>query len=138
MQKDNCIFCKIIKDQLPSYKVYEDDDFYGFLDINPLNPGNSLLVPKDHHRWVNDVPNFGDYWQAAKTLSTAIQEVTRAESISYLTLGYEVEHAHIRIIPRFPGDAHQNGINIKATLQISPEEMRSLSDEIYAKTNSRN
>jgi len=138
MPKSDCIFCKIINQKLPSYLVYEDDSFYGFLDIHPLNPGNSLLVPKDHYRWVNDVPNFGDYWQAAKTLSVAIQEVTGAESISYLTLGYEVEHAHIRIIPRFPQDAHQNGINIKATLQISPQEMQKLSDEIYAKTNPRN
>lgn len=97
----DCIFCKIVNGDLPSYKVYEDDLFFGFLDIFPLSKGNVLLIPKKHYRWVNDVPEFGAYWEAAKTISQKIAKVLGATSISYLTLGEEVPHAHIRIVPRY-------------------------------------
>ncbi|MCX6730843.1 MAG: HIT domain-containing protein, partial [Candidatus Roizmanbacteria bacterium] len=65
----DCIFCKIVKGELPSYKVYEDDLCIGFLDIFPLSKGNVLLIPKKHYRWVNDIPEFGAYWEAARVIS---------------------------------------------------------------------
>lgn len=101
---DDCIFCKIVAGKLPSYNVYEDDDFIGFLDIHPLNPGNVLLVPKKHYRWVYDVPRFGAYFEAAKTVGLAAKQAVGADSINFLTIGEEVPHAHIRIIPRFKND----------------------------------
>lgn len=126
----NCVFCRIVAGRLPSYKVYEDDQFLGFLDIRPLNPGNSLLIPKKHYRWVYDVTNFGEYWEAAKRLSLAIQKTVKSESVSFLTLGYEVAHAHIRIIPRFVGDDHTAGIKLNAIKNIPPEEMARLASAI--------
>lgn len=127
---DDCIFCKIIKGDLPAYKTYEDDSFFGFLDIRPLNPGNSLLIPKKHYRWVYDVPNFGDYWEAAKKLALRTQSVVGSESISFLTLGYEVPHAHIRIVPRFPDDGHSDGILLSAVKNIPTVEMEKLATAI--------
>ena len=97
----DCIFCKIVQGAIPSYKVYEDELFLGFLDIFPLSKGNALLIPKKHYRWVNDVIEFGAYWEAARMLSNNIQNKLGATSISYLTFGEEVFHAHIRIIPRY-------------------------------------
>jgi histidine triad (HIT) family protein len=100
----DCIFCKIVNGEIPSYKVYEDTLFFGFLDIFPISKGNVLLIPKKHYRWVNDVPEFGAYWEAARTISRKIVNKLCATSISYLTYGEEVPHAHIRIIPRYSAD----------------------------------
>jgi histidine triad (HIT) family protein len=127
---EDCIFCKIVAGEIPCFKTYEDDLFLGFLDIRPLNKGNSLLIPKKHWRWVNDVPEFGSYWEAARKLALKTAEVVQPESTSYLTLGYEVPHAHIRIIPRFENDGHDDGIQLSAVKEISMEEMKALSEEI--------
>jgi len=129
---EDCIFCKIVKGLIPCYKVYEDDLFLGFLDIKPLNSGNSLLIPKTHYRWVNDVPEFGQYWETAKKISLAI----KSDYVSYLTLGMEVPHAHIRIIPRFYHDAHTHGIDTTLVVSQTPEELKTLAEKISASINS--
>jgi histidine triad (HIT) family protein len=126
----DCIFCKIVAGELPCYKVYEDKDFLGFLDINPLNPGNSLLVPKKHYQWVYEVSNFGTYWEVARKIGLAAQKAIGAHSINFLTLGYEVPHAHIRIIPRFDNDGHTDGIRLSAIKKISPEKMAAIAAKI--------
>jgi len=128
---DNCIFCQIVKGKIPAYKVYEDRDFLGFLDINPLNKGNSLLIPKKHYRWVYDVPNFGTYWKVAKKVALVTQKIVGSHSINFLTLGYEVEHAHIRIIPRFANDGHTDGIRLSAVKRFDKQEMQKIAAEIF-------
>jgi histidine triad (HIT) family protein len=127
---EDCIFCKIVAGEIPCFKTYEDDLFLGFLDIKPLNKGNSLLIPKKHYRWVNDVPEFGEYWEAARKLALKTAEIVQPESTSYLTLGYEVPHAHIRVIPRFENDGHDDGIQLSAVKEISMDEMKALAEEI--------
>ncbi len=127
---EDCIFCKIVKGEIPAYKVYEDDNFLGFLDIRPLNPGNSLLIPKKHYRWVYDVPNFGEYWEIAKKIALTTLKAVNSDSINFLTLGYEVPHAHIRIIPRFPDDGHTDGIRLSAVKNIPPSEMEKIAKKI--------
>lgn len=118
----DCIFCKIVQGAIPSYKVYEDELFLGFLDIFPLSKGNALLIPKKHYRWVNDVIEFGAYWEAARTLSNNIQNKLGATSISYLTFGEEVLHAHIRIIPRYSdSDAY---LALIPPMKFTDEEMK--------------
>jgi histidine triad (HIT) family protein len=126
----DCVFCKIVKGELPSYNVYEDKHFIGILDIAPLNPGNTLLIPKKHYQWVYDVPNFGEYFEAARKVGIACLKATGAHSINFLTLGYEVPHAHIRIIPRFDNDGHTNGIIMSEVKDISPDEMNKIAKKI--------
>ncbi len=101
---EGCVFCKIIKGELPCYKVYEDGKFFALLDHRPLNPGNVLLIPKKHYRWVYDVSDFGEYWETAKKIGMVVKSAVKADSINFLTIGEEVPHAHIRIIPRYTGD----------------------------------
>jgi len=127
----DCVFCKIVSGEFPCYKIYEDKDFLGFLDIKPLSLGNSLLIPKKHYRWVYDVPNFGDYWEAAKVISLAMKKmIENCDSVGYLTLGYEIPHAHIRIVPRFLGDDHDDGIMISKTKEFSEDEMKKIAGKI--------
>lgn len=123
-----CIFCKIVKGELPCYKVYEDEHFLGFLDIFPLSKGNTLLIPKKHYRWVNDVPEFGNYWETARRIADTIQAKLGATSISYLTFGEEVFHAHIRIIPRYSTD--EMYLTLKKPEVYSTEEMQRIAKSL--------
>jgi len=125
---NDCIFCKIVSGQAPCYKVYEDKDFLGFLDIRPLNFGHCLMIPKKHYRWVYEVPNYSEYWEAVKKLALSVKKATQATSINFLISGEEIDHAHIWIIPRFYNDGGVlRLINIK---KFSEEEMKSIAAKI--------
>jgi histidine triad (HIT) family protein len=95
-----CIFCEIVKGNSPAYRVYEDNDFLAFLDINPRVLGHTLVIPKIHYRWVYDVPNFEKYWQVVFKITQAMKKTLKPYFISYVTHGLEVFHAHIHIMPR--------------------------------------
>lgn len=129
----DCIFCKIVKGEIPCYKIYEDNDFLGFLDIKPVNKGQSLLIPKQHFRWVDDVPNFGAYFEAAKKIGLATKKALLPITIYYVTLGFLVPHAHIRIIPRFENDGHEDGLNFQLYKNVSPAEMEEITKKIKQK-----
>ncbi|MDP3763959.1 MAG: HIT domain-containing protein [bacterium] len=102
----NCIFCKIVKGEIPADKVYEDENFLAFLSINPQSSGHTLVIPREHYRWVWDVPNAGEYFSVAQKIAKAQQKVFETESIWAHVEGAEVPHAHIWIYPnpKTPGD----------------------------------
>jgi len=129
----DCIFCKIVKKEALSDPIYEDEDFMAFLDIRPLTKGNSLVVPKKHYKWVIDVPNFGEYWQVAKKMGLAAQKAFGAEWICFLTLGLEVPHAHIRVIPRYKGDLHDVVIDLERIEKFNEEEVKEIANKIKTK-----
>lgn len=99
MSDSNCIFCKIIKGKIPAYKVYEDDNFLAFLDINPQSPGHTQVIPKKHYRWVWDIPNVGEYFEIVRKIALAQQKVFGTDFILSKIIGDEVEHAHIWVFP---------------------------------------
>jgi histidine triad (HIT) family protein len=96
---ENCIFCKIIKKEIPAHVVYENDDFLAFMDIHPASRGHVLVIPKKHYRWVWDVPNAGAYFEAAKKVALAEQKAFEQEAIWCGVRGDEVPHAHISVLP---------------------------------------
>ena len=96
---EECVFCKIVSGEIPSYKVYEDDNFLAFLDINPRSPGHTQVIPKDHHRWVWDVPNAGEYFEVAKKIALAHKKAFGVEMVRSQIFGDEVPHAHIWVWP---------------------------------------
>lgn len=99
MKDPNCIFCKIVASEIPSYKVYEDENFLAFLDIHPLSPGHTLIIPKEHHRWVWDVPNVGEYFEVAKRVALAQKKAFDTDLVLSKIIGEEVPHAHIWVYP---------------------------------------
>ena len=128
--EDNCAFCKIVRKEIPADLVYEDEEFMGFLDIKPLTKGNALVIPKIHYRWVYDVPNFGEYFEVAKKIGLAIRKAFGAEWISFVTLGLEVPHAHIRVIPRYKNDLHGPLVDIEKFENFSDDEMEEIAEKI--------
>lgn len=106
-----CIFCKIAAGQMPCKKVYEDDKILAFLDINPANPGHTLVIPKKHYETIFDVDEdiLKDLITRTKAIATTIKDKLKAEAINILQnngkqAGQLVNHIHFHIIPRFPND----------------------------------
>lgn len=132
---NDCIFCKIAKGEIPSYKVYEDDEFLAFLDIRPLNPGHTLVIPKKHYRWVWDVPNIGRYYEAVQKIVKAIKEEMKTDYVVSLVFGEEVQHAHVWLVPRFKDDGHGGVINLINVKQVSKEDMESIANELRRSIN---
>ena len=99
-----CVFCQIVAGKSPKHVVYEDQDFVAFLDINPINRGHTLVVPKKHFRWVHQVDKFGQFWEVAKKVAEAQIAGLKANHVNFATLGYGNSHAKIHVIPRYTGD----------------------------------
>lgn len=102
----DCIFCKIIKGEIPSAKVYEDDKCFGFLDINPVNYGHVLLIPKGHYQMMPDTPDdlVAYLFVRAKALMATIKAAVEADYVIVSVVGLDVPHFHIHLIPRFAND----------------------------------
>ena len=128
----DCIFCKIVKGEIPCHKIYEDDDFLAFLDIRPLNPGHALVIPKKHYRWVWDVENIGKYYEAAQKVVNAQRKAFGTDFVVSLVVGEEVPHAHILLVPRLEGDGHGSSIDPKNIKQFSDDEMKAFVEKIKA------
>lgn len=120
----DCIFCRIANGELPSYKVYEDDEFMAFLDIRPLNKGHTLVIPKKHERWVWDVENPGRYFEVVTHVANAIRKAFNPERVMSAVLGEQVNHAHIWLIPKYPDDGHGASINFGNTKTFTEDEFK--------------
>ena len=127
---EDCVFCKLIKGELPSYKVYEDKDYFAFLDINPLNRGHTMIIPKNHVRWVWDVEDFGDYFEIAKKIARGLEKSLKPEWVTLAVAGIGVPHAHVHVVPRFPKDGHGEYLDPKNIKKISEDEMKEIADKI--------
>ena len=127
---EDCVFCKIVKGEIPSYKVYEDEKFIAFLDIKPRNPGHTLVIPKEHFRWVWDVPYLGEYFEVVGKIANAIRKAMQTDWVVSLVLGEEIPHAHIWLVPRFKNDGHGGSIDLSNIKEISKEEMEKIAQKI--------
>jgi len=134
---DDCIFCKIVKGEIPSSKIYEDDFTIAFLDISPINKGHALVIPKKHFSDIHDLPveEMRNVGAAVKKVADAIKAVTGAPGINVLQAngkeaGQEVMHFHAHIIPRFEND----GSGMKwPKKEYQENEMNSLAEKIRSK-----
>jgi histidine triad (HIT) family protein len=106
-----CIFCKIVASELPSFKVYEDDAALAFLDIRPVNPGHTLVVPKQHSTNIFDVSveSWSGVAEAVRVVAHGVEKATGADGVNVNMnnrehAGQIVDHLHVHVIPRFKGD----------------------------------
>jgi len=94
----DCVFCKIISGQLPSSKVYEDDNFLAFFDISQFTPGHTLVIPKIHVECVWDVQNFSEYLAVVNKIANHYRSIGY-KYVDSLVFGRGVNHAHIQLVP---------------------------------------
>jgi histidine triad (HIT) family protein len=119
----DCIFCKIIKKEIPSHIVYEDENFLAFLDIRPISNGHTLVIPKKHERWVWDVEKFSEYTNVAKKIALAQRKAYEIDAVWSKIMGDEVEHAHILIFPH-PEILNSKYKETKGDLALNAELIR--------------
>lgn len=108
---DTCVFCKIVRGELPCFKISENESALAFLDIHPANPGHTLVIPKRHAE--NVFETTPEEWRAMSdlvhTLAIAVEKATGADGLNIKMNnrehgGQDVMHAHVHIVPRFRGD----------------------------------
>ncbi len=129
-QGEKCIFCAIVKKQVPSFKVYEDSDFLAILDIRPLNKGHTLVIPKKHYQWTYEVDAFGPYWEFAKKIALAQISGLEAKYVQFLTAGLGVHHAHIHVVPRFDDDGHGENLDHTNIKQMTEPELKEVAEKL--------
>ncbi|PIP67275.1 MAG: HIT family protein [Parcubacteria group bacterium CG_4_9_14_0_2_um_filter_41_8] len=130
---NDCIFCKIIAGEIPSHKVYEDDEVFAFLDIHPVNLGHTLVIPKEHHKDLLSTPT-----ELAQKLIIAVQKITPAILGAVGSEGFNlgvnngesagqvVFHTHVHIMPRFSQDRHA----LWHGKEMSQDELKEVADKI--------
>lgn len=109
---DNCVFCKIVRGELPCFRVYEDEKSLAFLDIHPVNPGHTLVIPKaENTKNIFDVSS--EDWiattEAARKVAHALEKALSPDGVNIMMnnrshAGQVIFHPHIHVIPRFKGD----------------------------------
>ena len=127
---EGCIFCKIAKKEIPCFEVFENEKFLAFLDINPRNAGHTLVIPKEHFRWVWDVPYLGEYFEVVGKIARAIKKATKTDFVVSFIIGEEIPHAHIHLVPRFKDDGHGALIDLSLVKEIKKEEMEKIANQI--------
>jgi len=107
----DCIFCKIVAGQIPCTKVYEDSACLVFMDINPISPGHTLVVPKKHYEAIMEMPadEAAALFKPIPALAAAVKAALKAEALNVLqnngrAAGQAVDHLHVHLIPRWAGD----------------------------------
>lgn len=102
----DCIFCKIINGDIPSYKIYEDELVYAFLDINPLSPGHTLIVPKKHYLDLSDIDNetLIKIMDTARIIRKKLEDKLNIDGLTLIQNNGEVEevkHFHLHLKPYY-------------------------------------
>ncbi len=104
-----CVFCEIVARSAPAHVVYENDTVVAFLDTRPLFPGHTLVVPREHHETLSDLPveNIPGFFEAVRLLSLAVPAATESPG-SFVAINNKVSqsvpHLHVHVVPRRPKD----------------------------------
>lgn len=111
MEETNCIFCKIVKGEIPSKTLYDDDDFKVIFDISPASKGHVIIIPKVHAANIYELPDevAAKVFVVAKKVATALKNVLNCDGINVLqnngeVAGQTVFHLHVHVIPRYKED----------------------------------
>jgi len=111
----DCLFCKIVAGEIPAAKIHETKNTLAFLDISPINPGHTLIIPKTHYEDIFQMPDdtLAETAIETKFVGNALKKATDARGISVITrnsraAGQEIDHSHTHVIPRYVGDGHKS------------------------------
>lgn len=105
---EDCLFCQIVAGDIPSYTVYEDDETYAFLDVNPVSAGHTLVIPKEHGETMTDLgeATVGRVFETVRTVAGTLDTALDSDGLNILqnngdAAGQEIEHMHVHLIPRY-------------------------------------
>lgn len=114
MSATDCLFCKIAARELPAQIIYEDAETLAFLDINPINPGHALVIPKKHSMDIFEIDeeSWAAVMKTSRIVAHALEKALKTDGINLgmnnrAGAGQMVFHAHVHVMPRFEGDPHK-------------------------------
>jgi histidine triad (HIT) family protein len=125
------IFSRIAAGEIPSFKVAESEEFYAFLDINPMAPGHTLVIPRnveDDYIFNLDPKTYEGLWAFARKVAVAIKAAMPCKRVGVAVLGMEVPHTHIHLVP-LQSEADMDFR--KEKLHLSPEENKEIAERIF-------
>ena len=125
------IFSRIAAGEIPSFKVAESEEFYAFLDINPMAPGHTLVIPRnveDDYIFNLDPKTYEGLWAFARKVALAIKAAVPCRRVGVAVLGMEVPHTHIHLVP-LQSEADMDFR--KEKLHLSPEENKAIAERIF-------
>lgn len=124
----NCLFCDIVNGKKDFFKIWEDDLFLAFLDINPINPGHTLLIPKKHYAEVFEMDEdaYKKIFSTAKFLAIKLKKIIDTPKIGLAIEGFGVDHVHIHLVPVYSG----NELNPERAKPASLEDLESMKIKI--------
>ena len=123
------IFSKIVRNEISSFKIHENDNFLAFLDINPLKRGHTLVIPKKEVDYIFDIATeeYLQLWEFTQVISKAMKKAISCKRISIVVIGLDVPHAHIHLIPI----DNVSEINFNSPkIPLSNEEMNKIANQI--------
>ena len=125
------IFSRIVKGEIPSYKCAENEKFYAFLDVNPLQKGHTLVIPKREVDYIFDMEDeeIAEFQVFAKRVAIAIKKAFPCVKVGQAVLGLEVPHAHIHLVPM---QSEKDMIFSNKKLELSKEEFEEIAERIRA------
>jgi len=123
------IFSKIVKGEIPSYKIAEDARFYAFLDIRPVQKGHCLVIPKTEVDYIFDLPSeeAGALFCFAQKVAKALKMVVPCQRVGVMVIGMEVPHAHIHLIPI---NQEQDMDLSRPRCEMTPEAFMALASQV--------
>ncbi len=123
------IFSKIVAGEIPCYKIAEDENYFAFLDINPLKKGHTLVIPKHEVDYIFDLnpDELGGLHKFSQKIAKAIDKTIPCKRVAVVVLGLEVPHAHVHLIPM---DSESDVRFSNPKLKFSPEEFEQIAEAI--------
>lgn len=125
---ESCIFCKIIKGEIPCVKIWEDDKYFAFLDVNPVAPGHTLVIPKKHDPYVFDLNDeeYSNLMITSKKVAEILKAKLNPKRVGILIEGFGVDHIHVHLVPINKGGQ----ICLQNAKHTSIEDLKIIADKI--------
>ncbi len=125
---ENCIFCKIVKGEIPCVKIWEDELHLAFLTLGPINPGHTLLIPKKHTDYLFDMedPEYIKLMEKAKIVSAMLKLSLKPKRVGLAVEGFSVPHVHLHLVPV----NNSNELNPERATNPKIDELKKIAEKI--------
>ncbi len=130
--EETCVFCKIVKGEIPAFKVYESEKALAFLDITPYGKGHTLIIPKKHSRWIWDMPQeeYSNFMLEIKKVAETLKKAFKTDCVQQVIAGFGVPHTHIHLFPRTKDDGLSEIPKKPISPKPSEQEMQEIAEKI--------
>ena len=128
---EDCIFCKIIRGEIPCVKIWEDEKYFAFLDQGQINPGHTLLIPKEHNDYLFDLEDekYSELLLKGKNIAKILKSKLKPKRVGLAVEGFGVPHVHIHLVPI----NHGNELNPERATHPKIEELKKVAEKILNK-----